>query len=109
MMNIISFAVALLATSVSARVGDNGRFKKAVKPVVGSYIVVFKDQVTDIHGTRKAILKAMPGTTSKHVFEHALKGFSMKASCPLTTQAITSLLGMTGVDYVAEVSLRVLS
>jgi rRNA processing protein Krr1/Pno1 len=110
MMKLVSFAVALLATLVSARVGNsNGRFKKAVEPVAGSYVVVLNDQVTNIRAAQKAILKAMPGTTSKHVFEHALKGFHLQASSPLTTQDISSLLAMTGVDSVEEVSSRVLN
>jgi rRNA processing protein Krr1/Pno1 len=104
MINILSLAVALLATLVSARVGDsNGRYKKALEPVPGSYIVVLNDQVTNIRAAQKAILKAIPGTTSKHVFEHALKGFHLQASSPLTTQDISSLLAMTGVDSVEEV------
>jgi hypothetical protein len=101
---VVSLIVAILATFVSARVGDTTRrLIQAKEPVPGSYIVAFHDNVTDVHSAMHAILQSMPGSTIQHVFRHALKGFSFQAG-PLEAKAIPHVLNWHGVDYVAQVS-----
>src|SRR5689334_23676516 len=47
--------------------------------ISGQYIVVFKNEVTDVEGLAQSLIRAH-GATHRHTYSHALKGFAARMS-----------------------------
>jgi subtilisin family serine protease len=58
-------------------VGKSSRFILAPHPIADRYIVVLQDDVVSVSNTVDSMAKAQGGTVG-HVYNHALKGFSVK-------------------------------
>lgn len=63
---------------VSASAGQSN-VRPAVDPVPGQYIVVLKDPMVDVHAVAAAVALQHGGIVG-HVYEHALRGFSVRMS-----------------------------
>jgi subtilisin family serine protease len=66
-------------------------------PIPGQYIVVFRDAVADAPGLARR-LAAAQGSSPRHVYEHALKGFV----APMSAQAAAALARNPNVAYVEQ-------
>ncbi len=64
----------------SAELGTTGQFLRADNPVPGQYIVVFKDSVSTLPAATTRALEARHGVRAERSFQHALRGFSLRAS-----------------------------
>lgn len=67
-------------------------------PIAGQYIVVFKDQVSDVPAQAAALVKAHAGARLGHVYSHAIKGFS----AALPEAAVNAIRANPNVDYVEQ-------
>ncbi len=106
---VIGFAAALLAVAgcadntapVASEQGATQQqvpFLKAMKNgVPDSYIVVFKDDVTDIPGLSRQ-LAGVAGGKADFTYQHALKGFSIR----VPEAAIKGLLNNPHVAYIEQ-------
>jgi len=103
-------AIALLAAAACAdpaappAVTDAGQPAQSraaaadeARPIPGQYIVVFDDDVSDAPGLARR-LGAGNGATVRHVYEHAIKGFSARMS----EQAAAALARNPNVAYVEQ-------
>jgi subtilisin family serine protease len=57
-----------------------GQFLRSENPVPGQYIVVFKDSVSVLPTDTTRALEARHGVRAERSFQHALRGFSLRAS-----------------------------
>jgi subtilisin family serine protease len=57
-----------------------GQLLRSDNPVPGQYIVVFKDSASAIPGNTTRALEARHGVRAERSFQHALRGFSLRAS-----------------------------
>jgi subtilisin family serine protease len=67
------------------------------RPIPGQYIVVFKDTVGDVQ-TEASALARHHGGQMKHVYTHALKGFSVS----LTDAAVQAMKNNPNVAYIEQ-------
>ena len=57
-----------------------GQFLRSENPVPGQYIVVFKDSVSALPADATRALESRHGVRAERSFQHALRGFSLRAS-----------------------------
>jgi len=78
---------------------DKGKFRKTQKAIANQYVVVLKDEVPGEQVASVATQLALArGGVPKHIYQHALKGFSVQ----LPEAAAIALSNNPRVDYVAE-------
>jgi subtilisin family serine protease len=63
-----------------AELRTTGQFLRSDNPVPGQYIVVFKDSVSAIPADTTRALESRHGVRAERSFQHALRGFSLRAS-----------------------------
>lgn len=92
-------AVGMLYSSSAMAQAKEGPAKSfgQSKPIPGRYIVVFKDTVNDVQ-TEALALAQSHGGQIKHVYGHAIKGFS--ATFP--DAAVQALKNMPNVDFIEQ-------
>lgn len=79
---------------------QESKFQHSENAIANQYIVVLKDEVTEVESTSGSLASTYGGTVG-FVYEHALKGFSLQTS---ESNAI-ALSNDSSVDYVVEDSL----
>jgi subtilisin family serine protease len=75
-----------------------GKFRRSQQAIHNQYVVVLKDEVEDVPSLASRLALAHGGVT-RHIYQHALKGFSIQL--PEAAAAI-ALSNNPRVDYVAE-------
>jgi PKD repeat protein len=70
---------------------------ESARKIENEYIVVFDENVSDVHG-RAATLASLTGGTIRHEYSHSIRGFSVHMSA----QAAAALEQHPGVEYVEQ-------
>lgn len=100
-MRAISVAIAGLALAASAMAQPALKLPAKAfgpsNPIAGHYIVVFKNNVSDVSSQAQALVKAHGGKV-EHLYSHAIKGFSAW----LPDAAVAALKTNPTVDYVEQ-------
>src|ERR1043166_4727596 len=92
---------ALVFTAVHGQNNGLGKFRRqrADKRINNQYIVVFKDDVTDVDGEALRLARDFGGDRAGgHIYQHAIKGFSVR----MPEQQAARLANDPRVDYVEE-------
>ena len=85
------------AVPVTAPQARSAKTLPSVEAIPGQYIVVFRPEVTDVHGKVREKLLRHDGT-ARFTYEHALKGFSARMSA----EAAAAIAADPDVAYVEE-------
>src|SRR5215207_6590067 len=90
---LLMFAVAFSVAPTSSGQGQKGKVRKKARPVEGQYIVTLQEATAQPYGENSfapdvaAYLVGLHGGQVKHVFKHALLGFTAQ----LTPEAAEAL------------------
>jgi subtilisin family serine protease len=101
---LLCFAIALSVAPASSGQGQKGKVKKKARPVEGQYIVTLQEWAAQPYGdnsfvpTLAADLVGLHRGQLKHVFKHALLGFTAR----LTPEAAEALAEDPRVESVEE-------
>lgn len=107
MNRVLTLLVVLIALSLATLPmlsggqghAQNGKFRRTQKAIANRYVVVLKEDVPSEEVASVATQLALArGGVPKHIYQHALKGFSVE----LPETAAIALSNNPRVDYVAE-------
>lgn len=95
----LSLAILTMFSGGQGYAQNKGKFRRTTKAIANRYIVVLKDEVPKQEVASVASQLALgAGGVPKHIYQHALKGFSVE----LPEAAAIALSNNPRVDYVEE-------